>query len=151
MCFCVYAIIEFAFANYLMRIEARIAKLRSDICDEEQDKVKESIVSPRPAAPPHHPYASTPTHRLSGPSEEQQQKNELPNETESTLANLVHVRESKYSIQAKIQKRAGRCDRWLVSKQGQLLLRDQHLDVFSRWAYPIMYIIVAVVLYAKVA
>jgi len=154
MCFCVYAIIEFAFANYLMRIEARIEKLRSEICksemcNEEQDKLKERVVSPRPAVP----YASTPTHRLSLPREGQQQEDALPNEKESTLADVENqnVRESKYSIQAKIQKRAGRCDRWLVSRQGQLILRDQHLDVFSRWAYPIMYIVVVSASYAKVA
>ena len=39
--------------------------------------------------------------------------------------------------------------RMLVGTSGQMLLRDQHLDVASRWLYPIVYAVVLGVYYGS--
>mmetsp|Transcript_39593 Transcript_39593/g.131076 ORF Transcript_39593/g.131076 Transcript_39593/m.131076 type:complete len:96 (-) Transcript_39593:722-1009(-) len=39
--------------------------------------------------------------------------------------------------------------RLLVGTSGQMLLRDQHLDVASRWLYPIVYAVVLGVYYGN--
>lgn len=38
-------------------------------------------------------------------------------------------------------------DRILLKKDGKLLIKDEHVEVFSRWMYPITYIITICTLY----
>ena len=39
--------------------------------------------------------------------------------------------------------------RWLVTSDGELRIRDQHLDVASRWLFPLAYSITLAVFYSS--
>jgi len=48
------------------------------------------------------------------------------------------------------RRQAGRVDRWLMDSHGDLLLRDEQLDIFSRYAFPLAYVCVCLAHYASV-
>ena len=43
-----------------------------------------------------------------------------------------------------------RLDRFLLKRDGGMLFRDQHVDVFSRWAYPFAYCVMLIIIYNQV-
>lgn len=43
------------------------------------------------------------------------------------------------SVQSFVRSRAGRMGRQLIKKDGKMLISDQHVDVASRWLFPVAY------------
>ena len=43
----------------------------------------------------------------------------------------------------------GRIDRLLLRRDGSMRFRDQHVDIFSRYFYPITYIIILIIMWAR--
>lgn len=49
--------------------------------------------------------------------------------------------ESVVDIQSFVRERCGRLGRLLIKKDGSMKFSDQHVDVFSRWCFPVAYAI----------
>ena len=49
---------------------------------------------------------------------------------------------------AALRAAAGRAGRFLVDRHGELRVRDQHIDLFSRWVFPPAYLIAILVVFA---
>ena len=43
---------------------------------------------------------------------------------------------------AEVAQQVGRFDRLLLNSEGCMCVKDQHLDLFSRYAYPVVFAIV---------
>ena len=110
--FVFFAILEYAVANWLMRLEKRIDGA------EEKARAEGAAAGVGTAG--------------SGTKREQ---------------TLRHLPPSSFPALSCLQRLSPQ--RLLVGTSGQMLLRDQHLDVASRWLYPIVYAVVLGVYYGS--
>jgi len=110
--FVFFAILEYAVANWLMRLEKRIDGA------EEKARAEGAAAGVGTAG--------------SGTKREQ---------------TLRHLPPSSFPALSCLQRLSPQ--RLLVGTSGQMLLRDQHLDVASRWLYPIVYAVVLGVYYGN--
>ena len=134
MAFSFYSVIEYVICNYLWRVEKRTSmlyqqalKARTERLVKRQEKLER---------------------RLSGFMTEciEITSSELSTDIDSDETALV----KEVIINKKHMEKYGelcQIDRILLGKDGKLLIKDEHVEVFSRWMYPITYIITICTLY----
>ena len=126
--FVFFSIVEYAAANFLMRMEKRVEAAQAKAAQEEKDLDLElsSI-----------PVDMEQEHKKSTLIKDAEDKLARPTTKKRALANKAtrkHLK--KYSV-----------DHILVNRHGRPRLRDQHLDVACRWTYPVAYAIVCLIFF----
>jgi hypothetical protein len=130
-----YSIIEYALANWLMRIEKRIEAAAAKVAKqvEPQEVAKSSTWGELPSAvvEPGEVQIKEESARSDGSARSRQ----------PSIPRML-TRAATFSISRKrdvpaIKEHLRGADRLLVNSAGRMIIRDQHLDVFSRYAYPI--------------
>ena len=125
MCFVFFAIFEYALAHYLMRIEKRIeavvAKVKAGEAKRMADELGASNRSSR----------SSMGSSVVFPSDVQLDKDAI---------NAKYRKSHHEEIKALLTG----VDKYNVDKHGQVILRDQHLDIACRYLYPLCYSIYVV-------
>ena len=74
-------------------------------------------------------------------------------ETLESVAN-AYTGDDKATVQRIVQQTSGKVVRtfpFLIGKDGELTLRDQHLDIYSRWFFPVAYLFAILVLFATMS
>ena len=125
--FVFYSIIEYALANWLMRIEKRIEAAAAKVAKEE---------------------ATTSTAKGGAPAvgpEGVSVHEERSSKSVRKLARAVSRTLTMRSPPA-IKKHLTGVDKLMVNSKGRMAVRDQHVDVFSRYAFPIAYAVVLAIL-----
>jgi hypothetical protein len=167
--FSFYSVIEYVICNYLFRIEARIEggckraqELRSPKKEQElrlakkkqelrsskkkQAQLKKSRTSLEMAQVPRTTTTGTPTDQDPPDSELCEQTNGADD------LNFEDLEEPVITVTKKELKRSGfnyKVDTWLLKTNGEMRIKDQHVDIFSRYAYPIAYTTACLVLWYK--
>ena len=54
-------------------------------------------------------------------------------------------------LQAQIQREAGRIGHFLITSNGDMKIKDQHVDIFSRVVFPIAYSVYLAFMFEDVA
>ena len=133
-----YSIMEYALANWLMRVEKRIEAAAAKVAKQEEapEKAAEGSADVPPgtlvelgevqvngdAAP-----ATEPPTGL--------RRRSIPSTVLSQAASFTDSVLKKRNNPA-IKKHLHGVDRCLINSAGYMAFRDQHLDIFSRYAYP---------------
>lgn len=118
--FCFYAVLEYVICNVLMRIEKRVeaahvkaAEMKAKKLDMEEEDEEE----------PEQPSTGA------GEYKKKKKKNSMAKPRFETNYQDLKAIGFDYKL-----------DRFLLSHKGHLVFRDQHLDILSRYLYPIAYI-----------
>ena len=120
MMFCAFTIFQTAAANYLMHIELRV------------DKAQAAEAAARAIA------------RAKRKSDSEEDVTMRTEEVQVTVQGTSEV-----SLQHMIRGVAGRCGRCLIDRQGSLRVRDQHVDIVARWAFPVAYVVVTIIVWSS--
>merc|ERR1711862_327075 len=107
-----YSIIECIFANYLTRVERRVSKACKLAKEAKIKRISDSVRDIRESR------CST-------------------NFEDEVDISTIHVTLTRDDLNGYLHK----VDRMIVGKSGNMILKDQHVDIFSRYAYAILYII----------
>ena len=133
--FVFYAIIEYALCNFLMRIEARVEKARVAALKRREDgpsSTRTSTQAPEVAASTASKETQAASMAVGGVS--------------------VEVAPGEVSLRDEVAQAASSVTRWipwLVTPEGVLRVRDQHVEVFTRWGFPLAYGLSLTVFYAS--
>ena len=149
------AIIQYALANWLMRIEKRVEAANAAMAKELKHEVKETT-----AADIEQPSPDSRVHRegKEGKAEPARQHDlalvgvEMGKEggvlsSMGIKPGMRTARPKKLYTRKHLSKNG--IDHFLVTADGRLRLRDQHLDVLFRYLYPVCYFVVCVVYWHK--
>jgi hypothetical protein len=149
------AIIQYALANWLMRIEKRVEAANAAVAKELKHEVKETT-----AADIEQPSPDSRVHRegKEGKAEPAWQHDlalvgvEMGKEggvlsSMGIKPGMRTARPKKLYTRKHLSKNG--IDHFLVTADGRLRLRDQHLDVLFRYLYPVCYFVVCVVYWHK--
>merc|ERR1712151_1260268 len=132
--FCFYAVVEYIFVNYLYRVERRTDKIQEKAAQHKKRRIAiemDKQTGCRVVAFPQDTVVNNkPENGLS--------------EKKFEEYNIDNVRASKAEMSY-----FGLCkiDYLLLKQDGNMFFKDQHIDIFSRYAYPIIYTICCVVQY----
>ena len=149
--FVFYAIIEYALCNFLMRIEARIEKARVAALKRREDgpsSTRTSTQAPEVAAS----TTSKGGSRLAvfGWHVGLRPAPQLASVAVGGVS--VEVAPGEVSLRDEVAQAASSVTRWipwLVTPEGVLRVRDQHVEVFTRWGFPLAYGLSLIVFYAS--
>ena len=134
--FVFYAIIEYVLCNFLMRIEARVEKARAAVLKRREDGPASGRSSTQPdEAKPVGVHVEVAARWRFWKAEVR-----------------VHGAPADSSLRDEVAQAASGVTRWipqLVSQEGVLQLRDQHVEIFSRWAFPLAYGLALIIFYAS--
>tara|TARA_B110001452_G_scaffold202268_1_gene172321 strand:+ start:476 stop:1816 length:1341 start_codon:yes stop_codon:yes gene_type:complete len=125
--FCAFTVFEGAMVSFATRIEARYDKARAQKPHASHARVAQAAVTIAAGAGGKRDHDAAP-----GDVEMAEKKN-------ADLAAVERV--------AALRAAAGRAGRFLVDKHGELRVRDQHIDLFSRWVFPPAYLIANLVVF----
>lgn len=133
-----YSIMEYALANWLMRVEARIEAAAVKVAKQEAtlEEAAEGSADVPPgtivelgevqingdAAPPTEPPTGV-------------RRRNIPSTVLSQAASFTDSILKKRDNPA-IKKHLHGVERYLINSAGYMAFHDQHLDIFSRYAYP---------------
>ena len=139
--FVFYAILEYGMCNFLMRIEMRIekAKVAAIKCRADEKPEGEATADIE--------LTSTASKKATAISVTSVRVEARRNIFIRTLRKVDEPGGAQ-SLQAEIARTASSVTQvfpFLVSSEGGLRFRDQHLDIWSRWLFPLAYIIVLIV------
>ena len=148
-----FSIIEYALANWLMRIEGRIEKAASKVAKREAAKAA-AVLSGTPVVAP-----GEGVQVIVNEDDNQRERTSARHSDGSGSAASATLSESaadratcscwglavsslpKTRNVKNIKKQLSVIDRCFINSTGHLCIRDQHLDVFSRFAYPVVCIV----------
>lgn len=139
-CLVFYSIMEYALANWLMRIEKRI-EAAAEVVEQEsirkETAAKSSGENPGTVVEPGEVQlnrdAGGDVEALSCRSTDTLRQRTTLSRMLSHAATLSFLK--KRNVPA-IKEHLCGMDRRLVNSTGHMVIRDQHLDIFSRYAYP---------------
>ena len=148
-----FSIIEYVLANWLMRIEGRIEKAASKVAKREAAKAA-AVLSGTPVVAP-----GEGVQVIINEDDNQRERTSARHSDGSGSAASATLSESaadratcscwglavsslpKTRNVKNIKKQLSVIDRCFINSTGHLCIRDQHLDVFSRFAYPVVCIV----------
>lgn len=133
--FCFYSVIEYVLCNYLYRIQLRVDGHRKKAEDyvveqqrmqlQQQQKQQQQYSQEQPKGK-----------RKKKAAQQQQQDPEQPPPPQAVPAQPVPVTKQDYNASGFHY----RVDSLLLNRRGHMVIRDEHVDIFSRYVYPIAYI-----------
>ena len=118
MSFVFYSVVEYSAANWLMRIEKRFEVAAAKIKSGEAKRAADGAAMVAPA---------------NVQVENGDRRSSFGAKDEMAQYRDSHAKQMKELLTG--------VDKHLINKHGQMVLRDEHLDVFSRYAYPFCYLI----------
>merc|ERR1711862_253099 len=143
--FTFYAVVEYILCNYLFRVEQRVDKTRELAIEEKKARIKrislqrfnsiQELSISTGVIPTNNGCSNTTT------STSQHQVAPTNNNNVIFDDNVVTVNKDDM-----LQIGLFKIDRLIVKRDGRMLFKDQHIEIFSRYAYPITYIILCLVL-----
>jgi hypothetical protein len=128
--FVFYSIIEYALANWLMRIETRIEAAAAKVAKEEA--TTSTAKGGAPAVGPE------------GVSVHEERSFKSVRKLSRAVSRALTMRNPPA-----IKKHLTGVDKLLVNSKGRMTVRDQHVDVFSRYAFPIAYVVVLAIFWGR--
>ena len=130
-----YSIIEYSLANWLMRIEKRIETAAAKVV--KQEAAREDAARSSMDAPPG-TVVELGAVQINGDADPPP---EAAGMRRRSIKSRVLSQAESFSILKRrdchaIKEHLCGMDRHLVNSAGRMAIRDQHLDIFSRYAYP---------------
>jgi len=123
MIFTFYAVVEYIICNYFFRVERRVDEVRQKAKDKKRAHIKKVMMKA--------------------------QSCRVMFEDDKTMSNTSSINGgSPPDVNKDDMLEVGlfKIDRLIVKKDGQMIMKDQHIEIFSRYAYPIIYAIVCLVI-----
>jgi len=135
--FCFYTVVEYIFVNYLYRVERRVDKIQEIASKQKKKRIMNEMERNNAC-------------RIAAANARHGTKN-----TYSTINGLKTINDNFHmkdieNVRATKADMAhyGLCriDHLLLKQDGTMFFKDQHVDIFSRYGYPIVFSIIMVVI-----
>merc|ERR1711862_531434 len=127
MIFTFYAVVEYIICNYLFRVEQRVDKTRELAIEEKKARIK------------HQASTANSCRVVSLPPDNETS----PNGGSVDFDDINNITVNKDDM---LQIGLFKIDRLIVMTNGEMMFKDQHIEISSRYAYPISYVVLCILI-----
>jgi len=157
--FSFYSVLEYVVCNYLFRIEARVEKHRPKAeehhfkenppAQNDRQVINNNTIEAVPAGSSDVPKKRKKKSKKTQGADVEQPLPPPPPPAPKSSGNNDNVKECTTSTKKDFIASGFdyRVDSYLLNSKGQMIIRDEHVDIFSRFVYPISYIVLSCVIW----